>query len=281
MKIQSLSIDVPVKKCVNNCAYCVSHLHTNPYPEKIDWPEIKKRMQFAVNNGCNTVILTGRGEPQQNVDYLQQWHIINQSLSVPFLWIELQTTGVFCKYPDQLRFLKSIGITTISLSISDLFDTENNQKICGTPDKLKVDIESVCDLIHSFDFNLRLSLNMISTYSGQTFFDIIARAIDLHANQITFRELYSIGNNLEIINWIQQNKLPNDEYKLLLDACIYHATPIEILPYGSIVYDYNGISIVFDKDCMAIDLKHELKYLILRPNSKLYTKWDTPASLKF
>ena len=31
MEIQSLSITVPTKICINNCKFCCSKLHTNPY----------------------------------------------------------------------------------------------------------------------------------------------------------------------------------------------------------------------------------------------------------
>lgn len=31
MKIQSLSVVVPNQKCINNCAFCVSKMHTEDY----------------------------------------------------------------------------------------------------------------------------------------------------------------------------------------------------------------------------------------------------------
>ena len=41
-------------------------------------------------------------------------------------------------------------------------------------------------------------------------------------------------------------------------------------------------STVLDEDCMAkADGRDEYNYLILRPNRKLYSKWDDPASLIF
>ncbi len=66
MKIQSLSIVVPTKGCINTCKFCVSRMHKNIYKDRISdendsWaePDYLKRLEFARDNNCNTVILTG------------------------------------------------------------------------------------------------------------------------------------------------------------------------------------------------------------------------------
>ena len=56
---------------------------------------------------------------------------------------------------------------------------------------------------------------------------------------------------------------------------------LDVLEFGQIRYDVNGISVVIDDDCMSTVPKEELKYLVLRPNCKLYSKWDSKASLLF
>ena len=60
-----------------------------------------------------------------------------------------------------------------------------------------------------------------------------------------------------------------------------YGRPLEVLAFGQTRYDVDGISTVLDDDCMSTQVKPELKYLILRPNCKLYTKWDSTASLLF
>ena len=42
MKIQSLSIVVPTRKCVNNCAFCVSKTHDNDYVNCFTEPRFEK-----------------------------------------------------------------------------------------------------------------------------------------------------------------------------------------------------------------------------------------------
>ena len=111
MEIQSLSITVPTNGCVNKCKFCVSRLHENKYPNSINWssyPDFKigkyphlsyveksyyKRLKFARDNKCNTVMLTGIGEALQNKNFLLFFSEINKSLPDPFLCIELQNSG--------------------------------------------------------------------------------------------------------------------------------------------------------------------------------------------
>lgn len=57
---------------------------------------------------------------------------------------------------------------------------------------------------------------------------------------------------------------------------------LDTLEYGSARYDYHDFSVVIDEDSMSQDEnKTAVKYLILRPNGHLYSKWDSKASLIF
>ena len=52
--------------------------------------------------------------------------------------------------------------------------------------------------------------------------------------------------------------------------------------YGADRYDYMGFSTVVDEDCMAQEARIDsVKYLIIRPDGHLYSKWDSKASLIF
>ena len=115
MKIQSLSVVVPNKKCINNCRFCVSRMHESPYKNMMDenlpffdlyQRDYIKRLEFARDNGCNTVMLTGNSEPQQNRGFLQAFGTMNNNLDKPFRWIEMQTTGVLLD-ESYLRVLRN------------------------------------------------------------------------------------------------------------------------------------------------------------------------------
>lgn len=52
--------------------------------------------------------------------------------------------------------------------------------------------------------------------------------------------------------------------------------------YGMNIRDCEGISVIYDDNCMGKKPFNDVhKYYILRPNCKLYSSWDTAASLVF
>lgn len=294
MKVQSLSICVPVKGCVNNCKFCISKLNKKNYKyegsNSID--DLMSRLQYTRDQGCDVVILTGVGEPLQNSKFLQDFSYMNGEIRKPFENIELQTTGAMLE--ENLIMLEDIGVKTISLSISDIFDNENNFKLEGISEKLKFNLNNLCKKIINHGFNLRLSLNMLNHYKNKTIENILDKCKKLGANQLTFREMYyfknaSLVKEKEINNWIMKNKLPSKRFlsrKLSINKIMKfikrNGNSLYRLPFGAMLYSYNGISIVVDDDCMnKKEYKDKLKYLILREDCKLYSRWDDDGSLVY
>lgn len=257
-----------------------NHLENNRRFRDLYKEDFIKRMMFARDNGCNTVILTGEGEPLMNLKFLEDFGEWNNGMPKPFRWVELQTAGVNLD-DEKLRFLRNtVGVNTISLSMSNMFDDDINAEINGTPDKLTVDIAGLCGEIKRYDFNLRLSLNMNSVYNNLTVEELFKKAEELNANQLTFRQLYTSGSeDLPQNKWINDHQY--ERFDELNDYIIAHGRELEMLPFGALRYSIHGMSVVLDKDCMATASKLSLKYLILRPNCKLYTKWDDPGALLF
>lgn len=289
MKIQSLSVVVPTNGCINKCKFCVSRMRKECYKNQMDdnlpfydlyEKDYIKRLEFARDNGCNTVMLTGNGEPQQNRTFLAKFGSLNRELSTPFRWIEIQTTGALID-DSYLRFLRNhVGVSTISISLSSLNDTVN-RSYNGATDKTFVDIEKLCHSIKKYDFNLRLSLNLTDWYNNFTYKNILDMCKQLGADQVTFRKLYLSGDNTEQDMWISTHAADGDFIDGLRKYLSTFANKLEILPYGARKYSIFGMGVVFDEDCMSEELKNTYKYLILRPNCKLYSKWDDPASLIF
>jgi pyruvate-formate lyase-activating enzyme len=103
MEIQTLSIVVPAG-CPNQCRFCVSRLHDdsdyiNQIEKNVRFKHLYRRdylsrLAFARDNGCNTVVFTGSGEPILNMNFLENVSTWNQTLEHPFRWMELQTSGV-------------------------------------------------------------------------------------------------------------------------------------------------------------------------------------------
>jgi|GEM_PF-382157 len=310
MKIQSLQVCVP-GKCVNKCKFCVSHMRKSEYnnvlssSENKDWnynlDAMKDRLDFARDNGCNTMMITGECEPQFNKDFLEILASRNKALDKPFRNIEIQTTGVGLT-DDILRFLKyNVGVKTISVSISDLWDSKNNAEICKMPIKLYIVLDDLCKQIKQFDFNLRLSINLLDNFENKLLdtcqsdnidydalrdniiTNIFNRCIELGANQVTFRKMYASDNDLEASIWTREH-LPKLNWSNILNNYVMkYGTPLEMLEFGVVRYAVHGMSIVINNDCMSKskDVTDSLRYLILRPDCKLYSAWDDKGSIIF
>jgi hypothetical protein len=250
--------------------------------------DFKRRLEFARDNGCNTVVLTGNGEPLMNRRFLEDFFEWNNSLARPFRWIDLQTSGVSLIDYDQpgspqptLRWLRNAGLSTIALSISSM-DSVQNAEYNGTPKGMWVKISPLCEEIKRYDFNLRLSLNMtdaFDSFSGQEIFEWCK---SVGANQVTFRMLYESGNDTEEDEWIRKHKVASDVDGSVLHYIHENGRKLERLPFGAIRYAVDDMSVVVDRDCMSEEEgKEVIRYLVLRPDCKLYSKWDEPGSLIF
>lgn len=300
MKIQTISVVVPTKGCVNNCDFCVSKTHTNDYENRFlnrDSDEyyfykndIRRRLDYAKLHKVDTLILTGTGEALQNIKFLMLLDTILKEMNNPFPRIELQSSGVLLNDVN-LHILRQMGVSTISLSISDIFNDEMNMKIMHVHEKLQFKLDDLCKKIKSFGFNIRLSLNMTSVYNK--YIDInnpdilplmfFKRFEELGANQITFREMYMSKNKTKEDKWIKNHLFNKKTLEDIKKFILKNGKPLYILPFGSIVYSILKISTVIDDDCMddKSNVDDILKYLILREDGKLYTSWDDEGSLIF
>lgn len=299
MSVQSISIVIPTKKCVNSCKFCVSCMHDNDYVNKFDAIQIKKRMKYAINNGINSCILTGTGEALQNREFLILLADIFDELDHPFPNVELQTSGVYLserlgELPniDNIKLLQRLGVNTISLSVSSIFDTRKNQEIIGISDKLYFGLLNLCHLIRDIGFNLRLSINMTKELDEYSPSAILNQCSRLKANQITFRKLYHSDDKSEQTEWVKLNECRRktlrrlQEYiagsELLEGGFIKGVgNPLYRLPFGAMVYSINGMSTVIDDNCMSKEDTEKLKYVIIREDGKLYSRWDDNGSLIF
>lgn len=246
----------------------------------IEYKDYFNRLQFARDNGCNVIVLTGTGEPIQNMRFIRFFSEINSTLTTPFKSIEMQTTGVMLN-DENLLELRQLGVTTISFSISNIFDNEKNLELIDCKEKLKFNVFETIKLLKKYNFNLRLSLNLVNDYDVYNVEQVIARCKELGADQVTFRKLYKSNQNSKIDQWIEDNASENF-YTKLVEYVTKNGKFLGVLPFGPSVYDIDEISMVIDDDCMSEKIeKDTYKYLILRENAKLYFRWETKSSLVF
>lgn len=287
MAIQSLSIVVPGRKCINNCKFCVSRTHEDiTYPDKISEyatvyeGKYAKALRYARDLGCTTLMLTGECEPQQNMPFIKKFFnsLLPEKL---FNNIEIQTTGRGLK-EHNIYDLRDRGINTFSISVSSFADEENN-RIIGNNDPLnQIKLVELCRNIKEAGCLLRLSLNLNdSFYHIQDTAGLLRVCKQVYdADQVTLRKLYKCGKDCEQDKWITNhcNVYKDDDYFQYIRM---NGTPLETLPYGMTKYSLEGVGTVADNDCMAKQNTEEIRYLILRPDCHLYTRWDDPASIIF
>jgi len=106
----------------------------------------------------------------------------------------------------------------------------------------------------------------------------------LGADQITFRALWAPDSESDQGKWIKENvtEKTTDFITSLKNDIKKNGKYLDTLEYGADRYDYKGFSTVIDDDSMAqAENKTAIKYLILRPDGHLYSKWDSKASLIF
>lgn len=289
MKIQSLSVVVPNPQCVNHCQFCVSRMHCNQYKNQMDdnlsffdlyLRDYLERLEFARSNGCNTVMLTGTSEPQQNRKFLVYFGMMMKMMRDPFCWIEMQTTGVFLDR-NYLRFLRNhVGVKVISISVSS-FDDKENAAIIGMPDGHMVNLKALCENIKEYGFTLRLSVNLTDAFqhiAPETLFSLASGYYG--ADQITIRGMYDDGSDTLQAQWVREHRLDTSEITEYIKT---NGKKLGVLPYGYTKYSIHGMTTVIDTDCMSKAEKEDetYKYLILQPDCKLYSQWDDKASIIF
>lgn len=296
MKAQSLSVVVPNQRCINNCAFCVSKMSADTYKNQMDdnlpffdlyVKDYLKRLEFAQRNGCNTIMLTGDSEPQQNRKFLTYFGLFMQMMRNPFDWIEMQTTGALLDQ-NYLRFLRNhVGVNVISLSVSS-FDNEKNMEIIGCPDGVEINLSELCKEIKRYDFTLRLSLNLSSAFNIYSPKRLFEKCKVLGADQVTLRVLYADSDETDQGRWVKEHAMSPQRVQQIAEYVMENGKPLGRLPYGALKMSLHGLSVVLDDDCMGKrdctktgDIEENYKYLILRPDCKLYSAWDDPASLIF
>ncbi len=237
------------------------------------------RMQFVRDEGCNSMILTGTAEPQQNLDFIYQLLAYNRLLRKPFYNIAIQTTGSNLMQ-DDIKELADAGVTTLALSISSI-DDKRNWEIIHTPIGARnMTIHALIYTAKENNMNVRACFNLTDEFNNMAPQDYFNWCKDYKVDQATFRKIYADGIN-EKAEWVRQHEFSSEKFDDIAKYIKENGTPISRLPYGFIQFSVHGVSTVIDDNCMSKDNIDEIKYAILRPNGHLYSRWDDTGSLIF
>jgi molybdenum cofactor biosynthesis enzyme MoaA len=268
-KISSLQISVPLKGCINNCKSCIAKISAEPklYKDFSKYPDFNLQylnsMEKVKEKGCRNIVLTSdMGEPLQNKLFIQKVCDFNKQLDNQFK-IEIQTTGVMLA--GNIEFLKNNGVELISLSIFDIFDENNNFDIINVKDKLKFDVNNLCEKIKQSGINIRLSINLIKTYDKHSIKEIFNRIDEINPDQVTFKNLWHTTDENPINKWIVSNKASGN----IINRISQYMDDNGGQKISTNKYSFHNKSIWLIDNCMLGD------YIILRPDAKLYRSWDS------
>jgi hypothetical protein len=256
------------------------------YPNRIQnggLKDFEDRLQFARDAGCDVVILTGaNSEPTEHPDFLVSFAIINRRLRSPFINIEIQTANMSISHRDLVKLRDTVGVKTISISVANIFSDDLNEEILRPRGgEFARTLEEFIDELKEMNFNVRLSVLLNDSMDKHSPLDLLDRVKELGANQATFRKLYMGDGKDNVQNaWVAEH----GEYYFmdaLREVIEENSREVRPLSFGQVVRSYKGIGVVLDDDCMARVASIDLRYAILRPNCKLYSRWEDKGSLIF
>ncbi|MBD3407790.1 MAG: radical SAM protein [Candidatus Lokiarchaeota archaeon] len=272
--IGSLQITVPAG-CMNDCPFCVYRQHATRF--RTTWQsnharwsrEIERRIRYAASRVA-AIMITSHGEPTININYIRDIMKIINRVAPELTHVEIQTSGVGVD-DEKLDSLYEAGIRVISLSVPALHE-EDILRIMKVPSKKNYRPLELVSKIREKGFVLRLSIAMTDWFDDYDLEYVMALLVkDWKPDQASFKKLYGAD---EIATKNYDNLL--EDFKK-----VTRYRKLELLALGAWKYDADGIGIVWNDDCMVADEGEEPRYLILQPDGRLYTRWDTKGSVIF
>ncbi len=277
MVAQTLSICIPDKGCNQNCPYCVSKMTWNPLPDETQmYASIHKVKSFAERAGVTDVVLTGKGEPTLNYEFISK--IMPHFKEWP---VVLQTNGTMFteNISHKLRDYHIIGTDIVAVSVDDLPILTHYSKI------------GMFKYMKSNHLIPRITV-MLTPYAVRNCFeDWIDECLNIGIRQLSFREVtipnYRMDTTLsnEAALWIEKNITTNFNVNKWIKNYykeIKQYSTIRQLPYGAVIKDVRGISVTYFEYCVQDTHRNDdIRSLIWNQDGHLYTTWNSPASLIF
>jgi len=279
MEAQALTISIPPAAhgpvCDKNCPYCISKMTGYVKPDKaLLVRNIEKVKKIANMANISSILLTGKGEPMLNFDTI--CYVLERFKEFP---LEIQTNGLWLsKHTDTIGSLKQSGLDVIAISI-DHFNQMD-------------DFKEMIKIISDLNMTCRICLNLTDKIIDVSFSSIFNTLKHYNIHQLIIRNIMvtkRVQNNkmsLAAVEWINTHVDPNryikmyQDFKSMIDK---ERDLVRLLPYGSEVYDLDGISVSFSDCCIQENNNtKDIRSLIFLEDGHVYTSWDKiPASRLF
>lgn len=274
MRAQNLAVSIPPSKplCDKNCEYCVSrmtgYLKTNIGLIASNLPKVK---ELAHVGQVTSVLFTGKGEPTLNETDL--FWLMEEFKHLP---LGLQTNGLkLSKDLDLLERLAAAGLNTLAVSIDDLKQFITYYELFARSKELGLLTRVTLNITNKLpkDINFKLLVDL---------------CLESYVDQLMLRNVV-VPNNVPVdtptVGWIVKNVDPS-VYPRLQDElkrnCERDGMALRRLGFGSVVYDYKGISVTYSDYCVQDSNDGEdIRSLILMEDGHCYSSWNSKASVLF
>jgi len=280
MRAQNLTISVPGNKCNKNCPYCVSKITGSVnYNEKLFTRNISKVINYAKTAQVNSVLFTSKGEPTLN--FCSLLNLIDRFKDFP---TELQTNGLMGleNVHSFINDLYAVELNILALSFDNWSDFDYFNKLTRVANDAGIIVRATLNITNSLkNYILKDDASLVDGALNC----MIYLCKKNYISQLSFRKI-TIPNNCKRtaqVKWIEEN-VDQNLYDIIKNEVLTHknAKRIRELPFGTSIYDIDGISVAtFDyciQDSHNID---DIRSLIYLEDGHLYTAWNSKASILF
>lgn len=293
MRAQTLALCLPFDTCNKKCPYCVSKMTWAPEIDGARWcRNLEMVKRFAERSQVTDIVITGKGEPALNIDFIRN-HVIRHFGQWPLV---LQTNGKeFLKDPERdIRRLCNVfegnpfsndqedwgGVNVFAVSIDhpELMEKYGPiWKACKTmgvisritvmltPAVIRVKFMDWVELCKKYDIK-QMSFREVTVPTG--------RVMTKDSNKTAIWIKDNIKGYMKIVSWLQDYNLQqgsDETYR-----------KIRKLPYGAVIKDVEGIAVTFFNYCIQDENgEDDIRSLIYNQDGHLYTTWNSPASVIF
>lgn len=284
MKISTLSIVCGTKACNAKCPFCVSKM-TPPanFLVYFNLNDVKrnfeKSIQYSLQSGVSTVLITGKGEPTLFPEHVSQYlsHINNR-----FPFIELQTNGIRLEDNSLDGYLEHWylhGLTTVSLSIVSMYP-EQNKRIAGLSDNLVGIIQHLHDKKLSVRINCTMLKGGVDNISDVM--SLIEWCKNFKVEQLTIRPVAapSESKDPEVARWVEEHIVPVENLEEIYSALRRRGTSLMDLPHNAEIFDVQGQNVCLN-NCLTLPRGEEIRQLIFFPDGHLRYDWAHPGAILF
>jgi MoaA/NifB/PqqE/SkfB family radical SAM enzyme len=244
------------------------YMRTNRMLMARNMPKMKT---LAAYGQVTSVLLTGKGEPVLNEPDLF-WLMEEFS----YLPLELQTNGLrLHKDFDLLERLATASLNTLAVSIDRLSTFGRYYELFARSKELGL--------------LTRVTLNITNKIQSETPFEHLVELCKLNrVDQLMLRNVVvpnNVPSDLKEAKWIRENVDPTVYERLQTElrvACEKEGMLLRRLNFGSLVYDYKGVSVTYSDYCVQDENDgKDIRSLIYMEDGHCYPNWNSKASALF